>query len=248
MGDALLNYLRRTRQQIEQELADAARRRYYSPVFYVQYRMVLPLIEKHLQGRVIDLGSGYAPFRRYMPAEVTSYDTLDYSRDLPDLTYVSDLQSMPEIPDGAYDAGLCLEVLEHLPEPLQALREIHRILRPGGVLLLSVPHLSRLHDVPFDFYRFTRHGLEHVLEAAGFETVTLVGKGGLFSFLGHQVSTAILTLSWRVPIVGPAAWCVNKWCVTVVCAALDQAGAKAFGPDSPFVLGYVALGRKPRAL
>ena len=70
---------------------------------------------------------------------------------------------------------------------------------PGGALVLTVPFLARLHEEPYDFFRYTRHGLRTLLEDGGFEVDDLVETGSLFSFVGHQVSVVLLGLTWHRP-------------------------------------------------
>lgn len=63
-----------------------------------------------------------------------------------------------------FDAVVMCEVLEHVREPARAIANVHKFLRPGGVLILSTPFIFPLHDQPHDYYRFTRHGLEWLLK------------------------------------------------------------------------------------
>jgi len=233
--------IQRNRQALERDLADSPEKRHFSPAAYSQYAVTLPLLLRHARGRLIDLGCGDMPFRSFVRGQVSGYDSLDLYPRRPDVTYVGDVQDMAVVPSAAYDTALCVEVLEHVPDPFRAAREIHRILRPGGVLVMSVPHLSRLHDEPHDYYRYTRHGVRHLLEQAGFELLELERRGGLLSFIGHQVSTTLLGLTWGVPGLRQAAWLLNRWLVVALSswldARLDRAGL--------FALGYSVAARKP---
>jgi SAM-dependent methyltransferase len=233
--------VRTGRRRLEVDMLTSPNRRYYSPVYYAQYQVTLPLMEKYAQGRLIDLGCGDIPFRDVLLKRVTAYDSLDLFPQGRDLTYVADIQDMSDVPDGAYDTALCLEVLEHVPDPFQATREICRILAPGGVLIISVPHLSRLHAEPHDYYRYTRYGLRRVLEQADLEVVELHQRGAVFTFLGHQLATAVLTLSWGIPVLRQIAWFVNRFAVTHACSGLDR-----LLPRSDILAaGYTAVARRP---
>jgi hypothetical protein len=108
------------------------------------------------------------------------------------------------------------------------------------VLIVSVPHLSRLHDEPHDYYRYTQYGLRHLLEQAGFTITHLHERGGIFSFLGHQISTIILGTVWSVPVIQEIAWFLNSWLITRFCYQLDL----IFNPSGIFTLGYTVVATK----
>jgi SAM-dependent methyltransferase len=80
-------------------------------------------------------------------------------------TYIADICAHNDaIPDGSFDYVVCTEVLEHTLQPFDAIAEIHRILRPGGRLFLSVPFNLRIHGPLPDCWRFTEHGLRRLLQ------------------------------------------------------------------------------------
>lgn len=234
------SYLRTNREKIEQDLSRSPEWWDFSPGFLAQYRVLLPLIERYVMGETIDLGCGTMPFSNHLASRASTYHTLDLRPHSKDVTYVGDIQHMPMIPDESYDCALSLEVLEHVQDPRQALREIHRILRPNGILIVSVPHLSRLHEEPHDYFRFTSYGLRHVLETTGFEVVEIHRKGGLVSFLGHQVSTLLLSAVWAIAVLRKPFWFLNKWLVTRLCYRVDSLSDRS----GIFALGYVAVARK----
>jgi len=233
-------FLKNNRQRIEKELNHSRNWPYFSPAIYCQYRVMLPMAQRHAKGDLIDLGCGDMPYRSALISQVITYDGLDLFPRSDQVRYTSNLESMVVISDQTYDTALMIEVLEHVPHPWLALTETWRILKPGGTLIISVPHLSRLHDEPHDYYRYTRHGLRQLLEDSGFEVIELVKKGGIFSFLGHQVSTLILTLTWGIPILRRVVFFLNRWLVTHPCFILDKWLDR--GGLAP--LGYVATARK----
>lgn len=229
-----------SRAQIEYDLPTITARRYFSPLFYWQYQAAVPALRHYIRGKVIDLGCGVMPFRSVIQGQIESYHGLDIFPKSDKITLVGDVQQLGMIPANIYDSAICLEVLEHVPNPWQAAGEICRILKPGGVLVLSVPHLSRLHDLPHDYYRYTHKGLHHLLTQAGFTVVETKTKGGLFTFLGHQLSSVVLSLAWGLPALRPIVWALNKWLLTLGCYWLDQ----VTGSASTFPLGYVVVARK----
>lgn len=232
--------LRTNRRRIDAELAPSARHN-LTPGFYAQHVIITPLLRRYARGDVIDLGCGTMPFREIIADQVCTYDSLDREARVEGVTYLGDIEDMAMVPSARYDAALCLEVLEHLPHPDRALHEMARILRPGGWLVLSVPHLSRLHEEPHDYYRFTTHALRMLLQEAGLEVETIIHKGGALSFLGHQVSTLLVASLWHVPVVRQVAWFVNKWLITRPCYYLDR----LIDRSGTLALGYIAVARKP---
>jgi hypothetical protein len=64
------------------------------------------------------------------------------------------------------------------------LAEAHRVLKPGGMLILEFTQMVPLHDEPHDYFRFTRYGAEYLLHQAGFEMVEAVPVGGLWARVG----------------------------------------------------------------
>jgi SAM-dependent methyltransferase len=235
------SFLRSSRRRLESELPPSPERRFFSPVAYGQYQVTMGLVRKYARGALIDLGCGDMPFKAWVSTQVTTYDSLDFFPRSAEVTYVADIQDMSMIESDHYDSALCIEVLEHVSDPFKAAAEIQRILKPGGVLVISVPHLSRLHDEPHDYYRYTSHGVEHLLQQAGFELLELQKRGGLFTFIGHQVSTVLIGLTWQVPVLKHIAWFLNSWLVTRLDYQLDA----WLDPAGLFAQGYTAAARKP---
>jgi SAM-dependent methyltransferase len=226
-------------------LADAigaGRYEEFSAMNAARFRATRRAIAEHARGRVLDVGCGHMPFRSSVLAHAQRYEGLDVEARVPGVDHIGDAQSMTGIQDQAYDTVICLEVLEHLPQPERALSEIARVLRPGGTLVLTVPHLSRLHEEPHDYFRFTRHGLRVVLERAGLEPLDVRPYAGLFSFLAHQLSTIAMGLAWPVPGVRPLVYELNRLALVYPPLWLDR-----FDRQGLFAVGYVAIARRPNA-
>jgi len=125
------------------------------------------MIAEHARGLVLDIGCGHMPFRADVIAAGAEYRGLDREARVDGVDYIGDIQDLREIKTASIDTVMCFEVLEHVPDPARAMSELSRILKPGGVLLLTVPHLSRLHEEPHDYFRYTNHGLRTLCERSG---------------------------------------------------------------------------------
>ncbi len=137
---------------------------------------------------MLDVGAGGAPYRSLFSH--CDYKTQDFGQLGPEqlvqgryalIDYVSEITKIP-VGDGSFDAILCTEVLEHVPYPIEALKEMGRILSPGGRLLLSVPLGSGIHQEPYHFYGgYTPFFFQRFLAESGFTEIEIKPKGGSFS-------------------------------------------------------------------
>lgn len=233
--------LESNRIQIDADLKRLDKTEYFSPLSYL---LKLALSEKIqiIKGDVIDIGCGTMPYKKSITASsaIKEYTTIDIEKRDNRVDIVGDVQNMNMVANNAYDTIICTNVLEHIPNPFQAMDEIYRIARPNGVLILSVPHLSRLHEEPNDFYRYTKYGLEYIINKSGFNMISITPVGGLVSFVGHQLSSVILCSLWHIPLLRQIAFVANKWIIIKICISLD----KYIDRKKIFAAGYVCVAKK----
>ena len=162
----------------------------------------------YVKGRTLDVGCGHRPYEKSFFAGAEKYVGLDYltDRSRPDV-----VGSATDIPLGnaEFDTVVCTEVLEHVPDPLKALREMRRVLKPGGYLVLSTPMYWPRHEVPYDYFRHPYDGLLHLVKESGFELVQLYNRGRSYAFIGQALQSTL-------PIANrPINWLINRfflWC------------------------------------
>jgi SAM-dependent methyltransferase len=107
--------------------------------------------------------------------------------DTTQIDLVCDIINIPE-PDASFDAILCSEVLEHIPDPTLALDEFRRLLKPGGTLILTAPFASLVHFAPYHYCSgFSRYWYEHHLAKRGFQVSELTANGDWFSYCEQEM-------------------------------------------------------------
>lgn len=201
-------------------------------------------------GRVLDIGCADRWVQRRLPSgcEYIGLDHPDtglaWYAARPDLC--ADAARLP-LSDASVDVVVIFDVLEHLAQPREALLEIARVLRPQGLLLLSMPFLYPVHDAPQDFQRYTEHGLRREIEAAGLRIERMeasldsapsagllvnLAMGGMALEAARRRSPALLLvplLVLAVPLVNVLSWVAGRLL-----------------PSWPaFTAGYMLSARKP---
>lgn len=100
---------------------------------------------------------------------------------------ISDITAIP-VQDSTFDAILCTEVFEHIPEPIEALKEFSRLLKSGGRLILTAPFCSLTHMAPYHFYSgFNSYFYQHHFPKYGFEIIEMEANGNWFSYLAQEI-------------------------------------------------------------
>lgn len=132
----------------------------------------ISILSNHIKGDTLDVGCGQKPYEklfnssRYIGLEL---DTIE-NRKNKKADYFYDGTTFP-FQDNEFDSVIANEVFEHVFNLDNFLREIYRVLKPGGILLITVPFVWDEHEQPYDFARYTSFGLRHLLEKSGFEII-----------------------------------------------------------------------------
>ncbi len=162
---------------------------------YLERRLILDSVKACQRlmrtGRVLDVGCGTKPYRDFFHMDGHSYWGVDFPASFENCFRAG---AMPDIfanclqlpfKSGSFDAAVCTQVLEHVKQPQTLLDEIGRILKPDGTLLLSAPMTWPLHEEPFDFYRYTIHGLRHMIRSANLKVLEEIRRGVGFQTLAQ---------------------------------------------------------------
>jgi SAM-dependent methyltransferase len=175
--------------------------------------------------RLLDAGAGELKNKalcthlNYVSQDICQYDGHGDSRglqtgiwDTSRIDLVCDIVNIPE-PSGSFDAILCSEVFEHLPDPLKALDEFSRLLKPGGRLIVTAPFASLVHFAPYHYVSgFSRYWYEHHLPLRNFHVVELSANGDWFTltrqemlrlpFMARQLKEWSWPFAWLVAGLG----------------------------------------------
>jgi SAM-dependent methyltransferase len=216
------HFLQRGRQQIEEALASRGLLHTLSLARARLHAGVSRQISAHAHGRCLDAGSGRSPYKQLLTAVGSELISIDVENRSGNVDVIADLQHMSEIDDESIDTVLCSQVLEHVPRPWDAMGEIARVLRPGGVVILSVPHLSVIHEAPHDYYRYTGYGLDALCRRADLEILEITPTGGLLCFLGHGASALLMSTLGTLPLLRWPVWLLNHLCLVLLLGVLDE--------------------------
>jgi SAM-dependent methyltransferase len=120
------------------------------------------------------------------------------------LDYICDITKIPAA-DASFEAVLCTEVFEHIPDPIAAMRELSRLLRPGGRLILTVPSNCLRHFDPYFFYSgFSDHWLRHWLGQTGLEVIDFEQDGNYFKWMAVEIARSGKLHPLALPVLIPA--------------------------------------------
>lgn len=129
-------------------------------------------------GSILDLGCGRMPYKKIIleNSGINSYIGVDIENPIYQKTIKPDcFWDGIEVPidNSTFENAILIEVLEHMPKPENTLKELSRLLKKDANLLITVPFLWTLHDVPNDEYRYTPFSLKRMLENNDFEIVIM---------------------------------------------------------------------------
>lgn len=188
--------------------------------------------------RILDAGAGEGQYRQFFPKQRycgLDLSVGDVSWDYSSIDVRGDLAALP-FPDSTFDAALNVVTLEHVQEPQRVLCELARTLKPGGKLLIVVPLEWEEHQQPHDYFRFTRFGIEYLLEKSGFRGIEIRAGGGYFRLLARRLAYAgnFFPVWLAVPVMLVVAIPV------LLLPVLDPLDSR-----QNFTLGYICSARKP---
>ena len=161
-------------------------------------------MSKQLSGTLLDFGCGSKPYQStiqkwggvigYVGCDIESSGH-NHQEELIDVFY--DGKTLP-FENESFDCIFCSEVLEHIFTPDEILKEINRVLKKNGKILITVPFVWEEHEVPFDYARYSSYGIKHLLEKNGFSVIDMRKCGNsvqvIFQLINSNLEKCILKI------------------------------------------------------
>ena len=177
-------------------------------VLSILNRWITNIALPHAKGVMLDYGCGGQPYRELFETPISKYIGADVEAALDiDLDLIIDPGLSLAIDSNSIDTVLSTQTLEHVYNFKSYIVECFRVLRPGGYLILTVPMQWRMHEVPFDYWRFTKYGVKSALEEYGFSIINLVPCGGAWALLGQILNSHLDENKYGTK---PIYWLINQ--------------------------------------
>lgn len=216
----------------------------------------LSKVTDHANGRLLDIGCSTKPYKPMLEKRVSAYFGLDVPFTIHTKNFVDVFALGEHLPfrAGVFNTILCTEVLEHVPTPAKTLVEISRVLAPNGILIVTTPFCYRIHEAPWDYYRYTPFALKYLAEASGMELIEIYPRGGYLTVLADFVVKGFGLLFGAMRRVlllhpeSPTFGLIHRFVLTILQKCLWLILRNESLASDRFTLGYVFVLRKLASL
>ncbi len=218
--------------------------------YYIEYKFLFKDLEdavkKYAKGDLLDIGCGNKPYSPFFDGLLDSYvgcDIVQSDKNLVDI--ISPATDIP-LPDECKDTVFSTQVIEHVADHQGLLSEAFRILKPGGYAIISGPMAWEHHEEPYDFFRFTKYGFEHIFKKAGFTNIELIPNGGKWALVGQLFHNSLRSSyfgkkSFKAKLLSGFYFLFRiKWLINVFFVWLDNVDK-----DYSSTLNFVVIAQKP---
>jgi SAM-dependent methyltransferase len=157
-------------------------------VYLSFHRELFTSIQQYAKGKLLDIGCGNKPYKTWTEGKITSYIGCDIVQSSANKVDVLCQANNIPLENESFETLLSTQTIEHLEDYQGMVNEAFRLLKNDGYFILSGPFYWHLHEEPYDFYRFTKHGFKYILEKAGFEILEIKENGGAWATLGLMLN------------------------------------------------------------
>ena len=216
-------------------------------LYFLVYRGLIRDLERAIfanaRGRVLDIGCGNKPYEAAFAGRTTGYvgcDVMQSDRERVDI--LCEATRIP-VPDESFDTVFSTQTIEHVADHRGLIAEAFRVLKPGGVFILSGPMYWHLHEEPHDFFRFTEHGFRFLLSGVGFKVQEVIPNGGMWATCGQCILHSFMNSKSRHWLLRTARYAFFKLrghrLVNWLFSRLDDLDNNPINP-----MNYVVVARK----
>ena len=188
---------------------------------WVVGRFLLPVLKRlgvEQRGVLLDLACGESPFRSYFPT-LDTYLRMDRNPIDPEVMH-GDMLAIP-LANHSVDVIILFQAITDVPNPVDVLKEVRRVLKPEGLLLVFESMAYPEHDAPYDFYRLMPEGLRALAADAGLTLRRCTPLGGLFTRFASLWNSFVMGELKRYTVFRPLAHLGVAGC-NLICYALDR--------------------------
>jgi SAM-dependent methyltransferase len=177
---------------------------FINPFYFARKYLHLSISQSahNVSGRLLDVGCGTKPYKSLFKVE--SYIGLDIDTPETRENKIADDfydGAIFPYPTNSFDSAICNQVLEHVFNPEQFIREINRVLRPGGRLLLTIPFVWDEHEQPHDYARYSSFGLQALLTKNGFNILSHKKTGADASLIFQIINIYLFKVTKNFPLI-----------------------------------------------
>ncbi len=199
----------------------------------------------YVHGVLLDLGCGNKPYAGIFIKHVDKYIGADVQQNSQNtVDAIIDIAGRLPFEEASFGTVLSTQVLEHVEHPGVHLQEIARVLRPGGILVLTVPASYMLHEEPFDYHRFTLYGIKHLLEQSHFTPVRIDTAGGAWRLIGQTfINHKSFGRRWTIPLLSGAVYYSTVLLGNILFSVLDDFNTNRKDPSNYLVIARREVGK-----
>lgn len=161
---------------------------------------------KYISGKMLDLGAGRGKYKNELKKNAAEYVAFDMVEG-DNIDVVGDAENLP-FADETFNTIVCTQVLEHVARPWLVASQISRVLKVGGICVITAPFINPFHSDPNDYYRYTPEGLKSLLPKEEFEIIESGGYGRLFTVLYTFINLTVFS-PYKKPI--RFTWTLNRF-------------------------------------
>ncbi len=159
--------------------------------YYSYHKCLISAITYYARGRLLDIGCGNKPYQDVIAPHISEYIGCDIVQSSKNCVDILSAANVIPLNGETFDTIISTQTIEHVEDHQGLVTEAYRLLKPEGHFILSGPMYWPLHEEPYDFFRFTKHGFRYILEKAGFEIVSIEANGGKWAVAGQAFLHAL---------------------------------------------------------